>query len=54
MEIPVRAQLWEVFSSLAVGVVLGAVYDLIRGPRRLIGRFTALWDLLFCGAVWSS
>ena len=55
MELPVSAQGLGFLHAGLLGIAMAAVYDLLRGPRRLLPRWTTwFWDLLFCAALfWS-
>lgn len=48
MALEPRRQLLQLLGALVMGFALGALYDLLRPPRRRIGRLcAALLDLLF-------
>ena len=48
MALDPRVQLLRLLGALLLGTALGAVYDLLRPPRRRLGRLPgALLDLLF-------
>ncbi len=43
-----RVQLLQLFGALLLGLALGLIYDLLRPPRRRLGRLcAALLDMLF-------
>ena len=48
MAVDPRAQLLRLLGALLLGLALGLLYDLLRPPRRRLGRLgAALFDLLF-------
>lgn len=48
MALDPRVQLLQLLGALILGLALGLVYDLLRPPRRRLGRLAAaLLDLLF-------
>ena len=42
------APVTDVLVCLAFGLALGLIYDLLRPPRRALGRFDFIADLAFC------
>ena len=48
METSLLAQIMELSASMAAGIILGFLYDVLKVPRHLVGAGGFIFDILFC------